>query len=175
MRYIALLRGVNVGGNHKVEMKRLKKMLEHLGYSDVSTYLNSGNALFEASKKPVLSDVSQAFKNEFGFEVPILIKTMDEMQSISESIPKDWKNDADWKCDVAYLFEAIDSEKTINALPVKNEFIDIRYTNGAIFWLVKRSDYQKSHINKIIGHKHYPFMTIRNVNTARFLGKMSMH
>ena len=80
MRYIALLRGVNVGGNHKVEMKRLKKMLEHLGYSDVSTYLNSGNALFEASKKPVLSDVSQAFKNEFGFDVSILIKTMDEMQ-----------------------------------------------------------------------------------------------
>jgi len=161
MKYIALLRGINVGGNRKVEMKRLKAMLESMGYTNVSTYLNSGNARFE-------SNLAQT--DEFGYEIPILIKTQEEIEAIVATIPEEWQNNKEEKTDVAFLFPEIDSEKTIDELPVKREYVDFIYIKGAIIWHIMKKDYNKSQLNKLVGRKLYQLMTVRNVNTARFLG-----
>lgn len=172
MKYIALLRGINVGGNKRIEMKKLKALFESLGYNNVSTYINSGNIIFESSdkKQSVISEnIKMCLKNEFGFDISTLVKSKLEMQKIAEAIPPDWHNDLQYKTDVAYLFDEIDSEKTIDDIPVKREYLDIRYTKGAIFWNIDRKNYNKSHINKLVGHKLYQLMTVRNVNTARFL------
>lgn len=171
MKYIALLRGINVGGNRRVEMKRLKTFFESLKYTNVSTYINSGNVVFESDKSQsaVCEDIKVRLKKEFGFDIQTLVKSELEMQKIAEAIPNDWKNDTEHKTDVAYLFDEIDLEKTIDEIPIKKEYLDIRYTKGAIFWHIDRKNYNKSHINKLIGHKLYQFMTVRNVNTARFL------
>ncbi|MFZ2206005.1 MAG: DUF1697 domain-containing protein [Microgenomates group bacterium] len=171
MKYIALLRGINVGGNRRVEMKRLKTLFESLKYTNVSTYINSGNVIFESdkNKSAVCEDIKACLKKEFGFDIQTLVKLELEMQKIAEAIPKDWKNDTEHKTDVAYLFDEIDLEKTIDEIPVKKEYLDIRYIKGAIYWHIDRKNYNKSHINKLIGHKLYQFMTVRNVNTARFL------
>ncbi|OGJ45359.1 hypothetical protein A2272_02860 [Candidatus Peregrinibacteria bacterium RIFOXYA12_FULL_33_12] len=174
MKYILLLRGINVGGNRKVEMKRLKAVLEALGYSNVSTYLNSGNAIFESEKarEIIQKEIEINLEKEFGFAIQVLLKNEEEMKKIAQSIPENWQNNDDQKTDVAFVFPEIDSEKTINELPIKKVFVDIRYVKGAIFWNVDRKNYNKSNLNKIISHKYYKFMTVRNVNTARFLGGM---
>jgi uncharacterized protein (DUF1697 family) len=171
MKYIALLRGINAGQNRRVEMKKLKTLFELLGYTDVSTYLNSGNVIFESVRKPVQNEVRSLLKKEFGFDIPTLIKTAQEMQNIAKAIPTEWENDAKQRSDVAYLFAEIDSEKIIDELPFDKKFIDVRYTKGAVFWNVARENYNESHLNKLIGHKYYQSMTMRNVNTARFLGR----
>lgn len=171
MKYIALLRGINVGGNRRVEMKRLKALFEAQGYINVSTYINSGNVIFESDAKQSIigEDIKTFLKKEFGFDIPTLVKSELEMKRIAEAIPLNWKNDTEHKTDVIYLFEEIDSEKIIEELPIKKEYLDIRYTQGALLWNIDRANYNKSQINKIIGHKLYKMMTIRNVNTARFL------
>ncbi|MFA6604256.1 MAG: DUF1697 domain-containing protein [Patescibacteria group bacterium] len=173
MKYVALLRGINVGGNKKIEMKKLKAIFESLGFTDVSTYINSGNIIFESGQKrtDLCKIIEVCLKKEFGFEIPMLIKTQREMKKIADAIPEDWRNDSAQKSDVAYLFPEVDSEKTIAELPIKKEYVDIRYIKGAIYWNVGREDYNKSHLNKIIGHKSYKYMTVRNVNTARYLAK----
>ena len=174
MRYVALLRGINIGGNRKVEMKRLKTLFESLGYENVSTYINSGNALFESSKRQneVEQTIQKNLEKEFGFEIPSLVKTENEMKTISDAIPKTWKNNAEQKSDVAYLFKKIDTKEIVNELPMKKEFINIRYVKGAIIWNVKKSEYNKSNLSKITGHKAYRYMTLRNVNTARYLARL---
>ncbi len=173
MKYIALLRGINVGGNRKVEMKRLKKLFESLGYSSVITYLNSGNAIFESNTKQATlqKEIPKELKKEFGFEIPTLVKTEKEMKKISGSIPKNWRNNYVQRTDVAYLFPEIDSIKIIDEIPVKKEFIEVRYIKGAICWNVRRENVYKSHLAKIISHRLYKSMTVRNVNTARFLAE----
>jgi uncharacterized protein (DUF1697 family) len=175
MQYIALLRGINVGGNRRVEMKKLKILFESLGYTGVSTYINSGNIIFESDEKrsDICEHIKIGLKVEFGFDIQTLIKSELEMKKITDAIPKDWKNDTEHKTDVAYLFDEIDSEKTVSDLPIKREYLDIRYVKGAIFWNIERKNYNKSHINKLIGHKLYQLMTVRNVNTARFLAGIS--
>jgi len=171
MRYVALLRGINVGKTKRIEMKRLKALFEGLGYSNVSTYINSGNVIFETSEaqKTVRSEVEKALEEEFGVLTPTLVKTGKEMQRIAGAIPATWKNDDKQRTDVAYLFDKADNKRTIDELPVKHEYIDILYVKGALIWNVKRTNYNKSQLNKLIAHPHYQSMTVRNVNTARWL------
>lgn len=174
MRYVALLRGINVGGKHKVEMKKLKSLCEHLGLTEVSTYINSGNLLFNFAENvgEVKKKLQKALAKEFNFEIPLLVKTEKQIEGIASAIPEDWQNDTEYKVDVAYLFEDVDNKSIIDELPFKREFVDMRYVEGAVFWKVKRSEYNKSQLNKIITSKLYKGMTVRNVNTARKLAEL---
>jgi uncharacterized protein (DUF1697 family) len=172
MTYVALLRGINVGGNRKVEMQKLKTIFESLECSNVSTYINSGNVVFDTNQKPTVLHqlVSEKFRVEFGFEIPTLLKTQTEMKQIAASIPSEWKNDPEQKTDVAYLFPTADTADIIQQLPVKLEYLTTKYVPGALIWNVQRENLSKSQLNKLISHQLYKQMTIRNSNTARFLG-----
>lgn len=171
MKYIALLRGINVGGHRKVEMKRLRSCLESVACAPVETYLNSGNAIFESdkSKDELQLLIPEVLQSEFGFEIQTLIKTEKEIKKIANAIPDHWKNNSEQKTDVAYLFPEVDTETSLDELPVIREFIDMRYVEGAILWNVLKKDYNRSRLSKITAHKLYQSMTVRNVNTARQL------
>jgi len=175
MKYIALLRGINVGGNKRVEMKRLKILFASLGYTNVATYINSGNIIFESNndQTAVYKEVERGLKNEFKFAIPTLVKTELEMRQIANAIPNNWHNDSSYKTDVAYLFEVIDGKETLDELPIKKEYLDVIYVKGAIIWHVARKNYNKSQLNKLIAHKYYQLMTVRNINTARYLAEHS--
>ncbi len=175
MRFVALLRGINVGGNRKVEMPRLKTLFESMGCTNVSTYINSGNVIFESgeSRDALCESIVTNLEEEFGFDIPTLVRSEQEMIQVVNAIPAEWKNDSEQKTDVAYLFPEIDSEATIDALPVNMEFIDVRYVDGALFWNIEKKDLNKSRLNKLVGHKLYRSMTLRNVNTARHLAGLT--
>ena len=173
MKYVALLRGINVGGIRPVKMKSLRSLLESMEYTHVSTYLNSGNVIFESNKnqETVQEEINIRLKNELGFDIPTLVITHRALRNIEEAIPDEWAIDPHQRTDVAFLFPAIDSEKTIDDMPINREYIDIRYVKGALFWNIIRSDYNKSRLNNITGHPLYQQMTIRNVNTVRALAE----
>lgn len=175
MRYVALLRGVNVGKGVRVPMKSLRALLEGLGLSDVATYLNSGNAVFGSSRGALELTrlLEDEFERAFGERIPTLVKTSAEMTAIAESIPSEWSNDEGEQTYVAYLFSDVDKPDVVTDLPVKAEFLTIFYTPGAIVWNIKRENYNRSHINRIAGHSSYARMTTRNVNTARRLAALS--
>lgn len=166
------MRGVNVGGNNKVEMKKLKELFEKLGFTNVLTYLNSGNLIFESATTPNIKTIDEELKNTFGLNIVFLLKTEDQIKQIAQKIPKEWVNDNQQKTDVAYLFDQIDKKETINDLPIDLNFIQVIYTKGALIWNVKRENQNKSKLNKLAGHKIYKLMTVRNVNTARFLANI---
>src|SRR5260370_30248383 len=75
-RQIALLRGINVGGNKKVEMARLRALMEELGYGDVRTYVNSGNVVFSGPRRSE-KHLEAAIVKTFGFDVPVVLRSRD--------------------------------------------------------------------------------------------------
>jgi uncharacterized protein (DUF1697 family) len=156
-------------------MKALKELLEGLGMRGVVTYLNSGNVVFESERSP--SELTQLLESEleraFGGKVPTLVKTSTEMAAIAGSIPNEWANDPTQQTYVAYLFADVDAPGLVDELPVKRQFMTIFYTPGAVVWNIKRADYNRSQITKIVGHASYARMTTRNVNTARKLAELS--
>ena len=86
MRYAALLRGINVGGNKKIAMAELRVILSELGYSDVSTYLQSGNAIFTAPSRPAQAlarTLEDCIAGTFGMKVSVVIRTGRELRRIA--------------------------------------------------------------------------------------------
>ncbi len=85
--YIGLLRGINVGGHKKIKMADLKKMLNDLNFSDVQTYIQSGNIVFktaDVNKEELESKIKKEIIKTFGFDVPVLVKSREEIVSIVE-------------------------------------------------------------------------------------------
>jgi uncharacterized protein (DUF1697 family) len=171
MKNVALLRGINVGKNNRIDMKSLKSLFEMIGCHNVSTYINSGNVIFESDKLPeiVVAEIESGLLERMGAKISVLVKTVHELAQIASHIPGNWENDTGQRTDIAYLFDKIDTEDVINELPVRREYLDVIYTAGALIWNVKRENYNKSQLNKLVGHSLYQYMTIRNVNTARYL------
>jgi uncharacterized protein (DUF1697 family) len=90
VRVAALLRGVNVGGNKKVPMADLRRLLEALGYRDVATLLNSGNAVFTASAKAlptVADDVEEAIHAALGVRCSVVVRTGPELDAALAADP----------------------------------------------------------------------------------------
>lgn len=89
MLFIALLRGINVGGHHKVPMAELREMLEIAGLKRVQTYIQSGNIVFEFSKDKSTAEklIQATIFNHFGFEIPVIVKTRAEIESIFDACP----------------------------------------------------------------------------------------
>src|SRR5215475_8984510 len=90
-RYIAFLRGINVGGNVKVPMAGLRAMLADLGYTNVATLLQSGNAVFDATGKPatVGKAIEDRIRADLALDVKVLIRTPAELRAAVENDPFD--------------------------------------------------------------------------------------
>ncbi|MGB8651756.1 MAG: DUF1697 domain-containing protein [Mycobacteriales bacterium] len=91
MRWVLLLRAVNVGGNNTLPMKDLKALLEDLGHEDVRTYLNSGNATFTSSRgsaAELATEVEQALRERLGLGVRVCVRTDDEIRKALDELPE---------------------------------------------------------------------------------------
>ncbi|MFT4416201.1 DUF1697 domain-containing protein [Fredinandcohnia humi] len=170
MVYIALLRGINVGGKNKIDMKLLKKTFERVGMNDVVTYINTGNIIFsykDTSKTELSSILEEAIHHDFGLQIKVVVRSVDDVRGIINAIPGTWKNDNDMKSDVMFLWDEIDDESVLESLVIKPNIDMVIYVPGAILWSVDKKNVTKSGMSKIIGTKLYKQVTVRNVNTAR--------
>jgi uncharacterized protein (DUF1697 family) len=83
--YISILRGINVSGQKKILMADLKVLFEKQGFKNISTYIQSGNVIFEAGKKTphqLEQSISKAIEKQYGFEVPVIVRTIDALQKV---------------------------------------------------------------------------------------------
>lgn len=169
MRYVALLRGINVGGKAKVEMTRLKAVFEQAGATEVSTYINSGNVLFTDSRQPneLVTLIESAIESEFGFKVPIVLRTANQIKTLIESIPSEWTNDTVQRTDVMFLWDEIDNENILQAVHSNPEIERTMYVPGALIWNIGRQNVMRGSAIKLVNTSLYKQMTIRNINTVR--------
>src|SRR5438045_3741108 len=120
-------------------MPRLKSVFEALGFDAVRTYINSGNVIFTtkaADRKRLTQKIEKAIEAEFGAQVAVLLRDVDEMRKLVAKIPGDWTNDKDQRCDVLFLWPEFDRKAVLKELPVKPEIEDVRYAPGAVVWRI---------------------------------------
>ena len=178
MRYVALLRGVNVGGNHRVPKAEFQAVLEDLGFQDVVIYINSGNAVFTSDDEVSASVVQTALEAHFGFAIPTLVLPGDKMKAIAAAIPPDWTNDAPkpdksgQKSDVLYLFDDINAPDILERLGHNPEIETMLYVDGAVVANITRKNQSKGSLQKLVGTKLYAQVTIRNIATAKKLAEL---
>ncbi len=177
MTYISILRGINVGGAKKILMGDLKKLYEELGFNKVVTYIQSGNVIFQNAE--VLSDeaaagvITKAIYKKYGFEVPVLVRTQEEMETTQSNnpFPRDKNLDPE-KMHVTFLAE----------LPAK-EYLDsiIKYHHspdrfeiiGKDVFLYCPNGYGKTKLsNSFFENKLKVLATTRNWRTVNTLAEM---
>jgi uncharacterized protein (DUF1697 family) len=172
VRYVALLRGINVGGKAKVDMKTLRTTFERLGLDDVTTYINSGNVVFSTgrvNRKDLIARIERAIAKDVGFPVAVTLRTGKELAALLDAVPSSWVNGTSTKCDVYFLWPEIDRRGIVDQLPHNPAIEDVRYTKGAVIRRIDRANAAKSPMTKIVGTDLYRRLTARNINTVRKL------
>lgn len=175
MIYVALLRGINVGGNNKIDMKQLKASFEEAGLKEVSTYINSGNVIFEDKRRgqTSLANLTEAaIEADFNVPIRVLVRDVDSIKATVDAIDPAWVNSADMKCDVLFLWDKVDRPEALDQIDFNPEFEKAFYLPGALVWWTDASYLTRSRRNKLFGTELYKNMTIRNVNTVRKLATL---
>src|SRR5918999_731235 len=170
--FVALLRGVNVGGNNIISMSSLKASFEKMGFTDVSTYINSGNILFKAKERDARkleTQIEAMLSKEYKLGCKVVVRSFPEMASLIENLPKDWNADTQWKYNVIFLRHSIDSEKVLESLGAKPEIEKVVYYPGTLLWSARISDISRTTMQKLSSQKLFQDMTVRNTNTTRKL------
>ncbi len=169
MRYLALLRGINVGGKTLIKMQDLKTCIEELGFDDVSTYIASGNVLFASSERSASkleTKTERAIEKQFQMPVTVVVISRTEYARIVRAIPKAWVGDASVRANVAFVRRGTDAKQVVRELQPDPAVETVKAVKGAILWATKRDVLQRSVMRKLIGGAAYKELTVRNLNTT---------
>lgn len=175
--YVALLRGINVGGNTLIKMADLKAHFEKAGLEQVKTYINSGNIIFATDKKPgdLPALIEKLIDKEFDLTVPVLVLSLDEYQGIIDNLPDSWGTNADWKYNLLFILPGSKPQDILDEIgELKSDIEDAVAGNKVIYQSVSFKDFGKSRFSRIVGKPAYKMVTIRNHRTGyKILGLMS--
>jgi uncharacterized protein (DUF1697 family) len=173
--YIALLRGINVGGQKLIKMAELKRMFEEMGFGRVQTFIQSGNVLFESaeSAEALRPQIEQQIAEVFGYQVTVVIRTAAELEQIIERCP--FEADPSSKIEkvyVALLAEMPTQEGIDKLLTCSSDTDDYRFTNQEVYILCRQSIRKSLFSNNFLEKKLGVPATTRNWQTTSKLAVM---
>jgi uncharacterized protein (DUF1697 family) len=169
-KYIAFLRAINVGG-HTVKMDHLRGIFESLGFSNVETFIASGNVIFETKSKDadaLAKMIEKQLKESLGFDVAVFLRTDSELSEIASYVPfPKPQMDSATALNVAFLSEPLD-DKSKNLLLALNSDIDDFHVHGReVYWLCLKkqseSKFSNAALEKTLGRQS----TLRGWNTVK--------
>lgn len=175
--YISILRGINVSGQKMIKMSALREMNENLGFSNVRTYIQSGNVVFETrlhDPGDLAKVISAAILKTFGFEVPVIVLEQDELAAVSEkNLFVNQRQEDISKLHVTFLAEPASDGQRANFdhdLYLPDEF----YLDGKAIYLFCPNGYGNTKLNNNFFEKKMKVQaTTRNWKTVLELVKLS--
>jgi hypothetical protein len=169
VRYILLLRGINVGGKNKVAMSELKALLEGLNFKNVHSYINSGNLFFSSTETldTCICKIKDLLERRYDFSIPFALLTKEEYLEEKVNLPEWWNKELARR-DVLFFSYQLDKSSILeflNEANFHNEIVHIG--NHAVFWgKFDEAEYLKTTYHKqLIKQDFYKMITIRNGNT----------
>jgi uncharacterized protein (DUF1697 family) len=179
--YAILLRGINVGGKNIVPMAGLRKCLEEQGFSNVSTFIASGNGFLKSGKpaSEVKDQIEKVLPENFKLDdelIKVLVLTRNQLQAIIDNKPEGFGEQPEKYHSDAIFLMGIDSAQAMPAFDPREGVDKVWPGDGVIYSQRLSSQRTKSRLSKIMGSPVYKSMTIRNWNTTtkllEILGKM---
>ena len=173
IRYVALLRGINISGKNKISMPELKKGFESLSFENVRTYLNSGNVLFsteETDTDEIRKRTEKMIKEQFSLDIPVFIIEISKLEDILEHAPQWWGTDNKEIYDnLIFILPPVTFEEVYLKIGEPKEGLEqiLEYEN-AVFWSFDLKKHRKTNwwpktASLPIGSS----LTIRTANTVR--------
>ena len=171
MRYVALLRGINVGGKNKVPMAELKKCLEELGFTNVATYIASGNVILESDKHvdEIKAHLEKALPECFKLDddlIKVLVLTRNQLQGIIDNRPEGFGDRPEKYHSDAIFLMGIDSASVMPLFTPREGVDKVWPGDGVVYSQRLSSQRAKSRLNIVMATPAYKSMTIRSWSTT---------
>lgn len=169
--FAILIRGINVGGKNKVSMVELKKCLEELGFSNISTFTASGNVILTSDKRAdeVQAQIEKALPESFKLDselIKVLVLTRNQLQAIIDNKPKGFGEQPDKYHSDAIFLMGIDAAQAMPVFDPKEGVDKVWPGNGVIYSQRLSALRTKSRLSRIVGTPTYQSMTIRSWSTT---------
>jgi uncharacterized protein (DUF1697 family) len=171
--YIALLRGINVGGNKVILMADLKKVFEESGFSNVKTYIQSGNIAFASEKENTTElgeTIKAAIKDRFKFDVGVLVLGLDELEKIVKKNPfNENKLKADERIYLTILSKKPAKDKVPGLYRIRSDTDESELIDRAVYVLCRKGYSKSPFNNNSIERVLQVYATSRNLETMKKL------
>jgi uncharacterized protein (DUF1697 family) len=168
-RYVALLRGINVGGNNLIGMEALAAAFRAAGYDDVRTHLQSGNALFTSASRSgtrLESAIETVLQERFGTHVPVIVRSRDALMETIEAAPAD-HGSADLRSDVYFLKHPLTAAEVMEQMPALRDGVDsVAPGPGAIYFSRTVAQATKTRITRLYALPVFKRITVRSWRTT---------
>jgi uncharacterized protein (DUF1697 family) len=174
VRYLALLRGINVGGKNLISMAALREAFETLGFESVQTYIQTGNVFFNAprQKRQALADqLERALSERFGIELKVVLLTEAQMRAVVKDAPRGFGSD-EHRCDVIFLRAPLTVAKARAVMELREGVDEVWTGTGVIYWARLDARASSSKISKFAVTPEYKNSTIRSWSTATKLARL---
>ena len=169
-RYVALLRGINVGGNNLIKMADLKASFESMGLADIGTYIASGNVLFSsksANKRQLVELIERALSNDFGYASKIVLVSRDELALAVREAPAGFgKQPGKYRYDVLFVKQPLTARAALAEVPLKPGVDEAFAGKHALYFRRLVAKASQSRLSKLVQLPLYKNITIRNWNTT---------
>jgi uncharacterized protein (DUF1697 family) len=174
--YVALLRGINVGGKNIIKMTDVRVCFEKAGFSDVVTFIQSGNVLFAADElnpAKLTAKVEQALSATFRYASRVVVRSHKRMQETVRNAPSGFGQSDAYRYNVIFLKEPLKASEALKVVSTKEGVDEATGKDGALYFATLKAKAASSHLPRIVGTAIYRNMTIRNWNTtAKLLALM---
>ena len=169
-RYIALLRGINVGGNNLIKMLDLRTSFAKMGFTDVVTYIQSGNVLFsskQTNKTKLSALIEKALSETFSYESRVVVVSASDMEQVVAQAPKGFGKDREqYRYDVLFVREPLTTGEALKELPIAPGVDTVHAGDHALYFRRLDSKAAQSRLNKLVQRPVYKNLTVRNWNTT---------
>jgi uncharacterized protein (DUF1697 family) len=175
VRYVAFLRGINVGGKTLIRMAELRECVADVGHRDVATYIASGNVLFSSRSRTAaeLEDpLERAIGRRFGLDVRVFVRNARQLAATARAIPDHWLGNNELRCNVIFVARDIDRPALVREFEPKPAIEELVRVPGALLWAARRNALTRSTMVKLSRHPLYDRMTARNPTTVLELAKL---
>jgi uncharacterized protein (DUF1697 family) len=170
VHYLALLRGINVGGSNIIRMTDLKACFEALGCTDAATYIQSGNVVFRSEERDaakLVSKAERALSARFGYTSRVVVLTHRQLLHVVARAPQGFGKKPDhYKYDVIFLKEPLTEADAIKAISLRQGVDTAQKGKGVLYCSRLISKATQSHLSRIAKLPVYQYMTVRNWNTT---------
>jgi uncharacterized protein (DUF1697 family) len=175
--YVALLRGINVGGSNLIRMTALKACFEAQGFGSVTTYIQSGNVLFtagRASQHALTARIERALSKTFAYQSRVVVRSLEQMKSAVENAPRGFgRQPSVYRYDVIFLKDPLTVAEALKSVSAKPGVDGVFAGESVLYFTRLISKATQSHLSRVVATPAYQHMTIRNWNTtARLLELM---
>lgn len=173
VRYVAVLRGINVGGKNKVAMSDLKTCFESAGFINTMTYINSGNVIFDSEETDAIKLIRKCegiIEKKFGFPIRVAVIDINILREALEHAPEWWGDDPSSKHNAVFVIPPATAIDVIEAVGKRQPEYERFYAyEDIIFWSAPLKTFSLTRWSKVVGTKAYQDITIRNANTTKKL------